>query len=264
MAKVNGHKRSQENLKDLLVELVKTDFKIRYNNSFLGFLWVLIRPFMMFTILYTVFSHFFGGGTGIENYPLYLLLGTITFQFFSEGTINGLHAILGKAGIILKVNFPKEIAVVSSTVIAIINYAINLCIFGVFAIIFKTEANIGSVLYFIFIIAMLYLLILTFGFIISILHVRFRDISPIWELTLQVLFYLTPIIYPMEFLNGWIYNVVALNPLTRIILSARSALIYGEIEFVKTNLIMLAIIIPAFFLSLYVFKKSIKGIAEKL
>ncbi len=256
--------RSNENLKDLLVELVKTDFKIRYNNSFLGFAWVLIRPFMMFLILYTVFSKFFGGNDSISNYPLYLLLGTITFQFFSEGTINGMHSILGKAGIILKVNFPKEIAVVSSTIIAIINYGINLCIFGIFAIVFKTDVTFQSFLYFIFLIFIQYILILTFGFIISILHVRFRDIAPIWELVLQVFFYLTPIIYPIEMLTGTISTVVALNPLTRIILSARSALIYGKIEFVKTNLIMLAIILPAFFISLYFFKKNIKGIAERL
>lgn len=255
--------RTKENLKDLLLELVKTDFKLRYNNSVLGFLWVLIKPFMMFTILYTVFSHFFGTGDGIENYPLYLLLGIIINQFFTEGTINGLYSLVNKSGIILKVNFPKQIAVVGSTVIAIINFIINLLIFGVFSLIFGTHLNLGSVLYFLFVILILYLFILTLAYFLSILYVKFRDLSHIWELALQVLFYLTPIIYPMDFLKGTIYTIVALNPLTRIILSSREALIYGRIEFVKSNLILLGILMPVFFLSRWVFDKNVKKIAEE-
>jgi len=255
--------RSKQNLKDLLIELVKTDFKLRYNNSMLGFLWVLIKPFMIFTILYTVFSHFFGAGNGIENYPLYLLLGIIINQFFTEGTINGLYSLVNKSGIILKVNFPKQIAVIGSTVIAIINFIINLIVFGVFSLIFGTNLNLGSVLYFLFIILILYLFILTLAYFLSILYVKFRDLSHIWELGLQVLFYLTPIIYPMDFLKGTIYHIVAINPLTRIILSSREALIYGRIEFVKSNLILLGILIPAFFLSRWYFEKNVKKIAEE-
>lgn len=254
--------RSKENLKDLLIELVKTDFKLRYNNSVLGFLWVLIKPFMIFTILHTVFSHFFGRGDGIPNYPLYLLLGIIIFQFFTEGTVNGLNSLLNKSGIILKVNFPKQIAVVGSTLIAIINFFINLCVFAVFTIIFGTNATFWSILYFLFIIALLYLLILTFSYFLSILYVRFRDLTHIWELSLQILFYATPIIYPMDFLKGMIYNIVAINPLTRVILSAREALIYGNVQFVKSNLILLAIIVPLFFLSKWYFEKNVVKVAE--
>lgn len=255
--------RSKENLKDLLIELVKTDFKLRYNNSVLGFLWVLIKPFLMFTILYTVFSHFFGRGNGIENYPLYLLLGIIIFQFFSEGTINGLNSLLNKSGIILKVNFPKDIAVIGSTIISIINFAINLIIFIIFSFFFGTEATCLSILYFIFIFFILYLFIITLSFILSVMYVKFRDMSHIWELFLQLLFYATPIIYPMDFLKGFIYGIVAVNPLTRVVLSARAALIYGKVEFLKSNLILLAVLIPLFFISRWFFEKNVKKIAEE-
>jgi len=80
---------------------------------------------------------------------------------------------------------------------------------------------------------------------------------------LQLLFYATPIIYPMSLLSGFAHRLISLNPLTRIILSAREALIFGKVEFVTTNLILISIILPAFFVSIWYFKKNVKSIAEQ-
>ena len=88
------------NDKDLLFEFVKTDFTLRYNNSMLGFLWAVLKPLFMFSVMYLVFS--FLMGDSIKYYSLYLLMGIFMYNFFQEVTTNGLNSLLQKKDIILK------------------------------------------------------------------------------------------------------------------------------------------------------------------
>ena len=119
----------------LLKELVKTDFKLRYQGSVLGYLWAVLRPMMLFAILYIVFAKILKMGGDIPHYPVYLLAGTVLWSFFSECTSQGIQAIVARGDLLRKISFPKWILVVSATVTALINFLINLGVVIIFAIV---------------------------------------------------------------------------------------------------------------------------------
>lgn len=248
------------NKNDLLIELVRTNFKLRYNNSFLGFLWVLLKPFCMFLVLFFIFSYFRGGW--IENYQVYLLLGIILYTFFNEGVVFGMNSILGTAHIILKVNFPREIALTSSVVMAVVNLTINLLILGVFILFNPLHVTLLSIIYFVGVLLVLFLLVYGISFFSSIVLVKLRDLEHITTLIMQLLFYATPIFYPVTILPESVRKVVLLNPLTVIVQAARSALIYGKIEKLPEMGIVLGVSVVLLILGHRYFKRNVKRIAE--
>ena len=119
----------------LLKELTKTDFKLRYQGSVLGYLWALLRPLMMFAILYVVFAKLLRFGGDIPHYPVYLLTGTTLWSFFTECTSQGIQSIIIRGDLLRKISFPKYIVTVSSTLTAVINLLINLVVVIIFALI---------------------------------------------------------------------------------------------------------------------------------
>jgi len=254
-------KREFTNKKDLLIELVKTNFKLRYNNSLLGFIWVLLKPLMTFLVLFIVFSKFKGGW--VENYQMYLLLGIIIYTFVNEGIIYGMNGILQTAHIILKVNFPREIALSSSLIMSIINFVINIFILIIFSIFNPVDSTLLSLLYFLFIIIIIFLFTYGISFFTSIILVKLRDLEHITELVMQLLFYATPIFYPLDSMPESIQKVISLNPLTILIQAARETFIYGNIVNIRSILILFVIAIIIFFAGRIYFKQNIKKIAEK-
>ena len=122
---------SQKN-RILLREMVKTDFKLRYQGSLIGHLWSILKPLMLFTIMYLVFVRFLRFDDGTPHYAIGLLIGMVTWSFFSEATSMGMMSIVSRGDLLRKLNFSKEIIVISSVVGASINYVINLLVVFVF------------------------------------------------------------------------------------------------------------------------------------
>src|SRR5690606_18257006 len=112
----------------LLSELVRTDFKLRYQGSVLGYAWSLLRPLLMFVILYVVFIKFLKIGSDIENYPIYLLLGIVLWSFFQEMTTRSLTSVVERGDLLRKITIPRWIIVFSSSISALINLALNLIV----------------------------------------------------------------------------------------------------------------------------------------
>lgn len=211
----------------LLAELVRTDFKLRYENSALGYLWSVLNPLMMFAVLYVIFTKFLGIGRGVDNFPVYLLTGIVLWRFFTEATNNGLRAIVQRGGLIRKINFPKYIIVISGTISSLINLAINLVIVGVFMLI----SGIGPSWYILLAllpILELYILALGVAFLLSAVNVFLRDIANLWEVVLQAAFYAVPIVYPIGMileqseLGG---KILLMNPVAQVIQDVRYALL---------------------------------------
>src|SRR5664279_3110585 len=119
----------------LLSELVRTDFKLRYQGSVLGYAWSLLRPLLLFVILYTVFVKFLKLGAGVPHYPIYLLLGIVMWNFFVEMTMQSLGSIVGRGDLIRKIRIPRWIIVLSSSISALINLFLNLIVIAVFMVI---------------------------------------------------------------------------------------------------------------------------------
>ncbi len=214
----------------LLKELTKTDFKLRYQGSVLGYLWALLRPLMMFAILYIVFAKLLKIGGDIPHYPVYLLCGTTMWSFFTECTMQGIQAIVNRGDLLRKISFPKYIVVVSSTLTAVINMLINLVVIIIFALINGVTPSFSWLLVIPAIIE-LYLLSLGIAFLLGSINVKYRDITSIWEVLIQALFYAVPIIYPIAMVaetSAVAAKIILLNPIAQAIQDIRFGLITSE------------------------------------
>ncbi len=255
----------------LLRQLVLTDFKLRYQGSLLGYFWSLLRPLALFLILYIVFTKFIPLGKGIENYPIILLLGIVLWTFFSDVTIGSVSAIVGKGDLLRKINFPKYVIVLAVAFSALINLLINLLVVAVFMVINSVDIT-PLVLYLPLFIIELFVFSLALAFFLSAAFVRFRDISYIWEVVMQALFYATPILYPVQMIPEAAAKILMLNPIAQIIQDARYVTTNQTQTTTLTNLYdtrtirivpivitLLVIIIAAIY-----FKKSSKDFAENV
>ena len=208
----------------LLKQLVKTDFKLRYQGSVLGYVWSLLRPLFMFAILYVIFGIFLKAKGNIPHYPVYLLLGIVLWNYFAEVTSGSVAAIVGRGDLLRKINFPKYVIILSGSFSAFINLMLNFVIIGI--VMFITHVSLSwSALIMIPLIAELFVFSIALAFFLSALYVRFRDISYIWEVIMQAAFYATPILYPMSFVPPRVAKYMLLNPMAQIIQDARHVLV---------------------------------------
>ena len=259
----------------LLAELTKTDFKLRYQGSVLGYLWALLRPLMMFAILYFVFSVLLPIGQGDPHYPIYLLIGTSMWSFFTECTMQGIQAIVNRGDLLRKISFPKYIVVVSSTLTAVINMLINLVVIIIFALINGIMPNPMWLLA-IPAIFELYCLSLGIAFLLGSINVKYRDITSIWEVLVQALFYAVPIIYKISMVaegHPSIAKMLLINPIAQCIQDIRFAIIsaVGQVDtawnyinhwYIAIIPVILVIIILT--IGALVFRKKSKFFAEEV
>lgn len=264
-----------KNNRVLLKELTKTDFKLRYQGSVLGYLWALLRPLMMFAILYVVFTNLLKFGEGIDHYPVYLLVGTTLWSFFTECTSQGIQAIIQRGDLIRKICFPKYIVVVSATLTAVINLLINLVVVIIFALINGVTPSWTWLLVPVLIFE-LYLLALGISFLLGAINVKYRDITSIWEVLTQALFYAIPIIYPISMIadksgSATAGKIILLNPIAQIIQDVRYCLVTNNAEttwnyignpFLKAIPVILVIIMIVW--GSWYFRKKSKKFAEEI
>lgn len=212
----------------LLAELVRTDFKLRYQGSILGYAWSLLKPLLLFIILYVVFVYFLKIGKDVPHFPVYLLLGIVLWNFFVEMTSQSLGSIVGRGDLIRKIRIPRWIIVFSSSLSALINLGINLIVVFVFAIVNGVDFSFTALLLPLNI-AEIYFFSLGISLFLAAAYVKFRDISYIWEVILQAGFYATPIIYPLALVtNEFIQKLLLLNPMAHAIQDARFNLVTHE------------------------------------
>ncbi len=253
----------------LLRELVRTDFKVRYQNSILGYVWSLLRPLLLFVILYLVFTKFLKVGDSVPNYPVYLLLGLLFWNFFVEVTMGSVTAIVGKGDLIRKINFPKYVILLSIICSALINFGLT----SIVVVIFMIAGHVGvtwSALWLIPLILELILIALTAGFFLSAAFVKYRDLSFIWEVIIQAAFYITPILYPLSRIPHAFSKFMILNPFAQVIQDSRYVLITHSTETIATIYggdrliwgIPIGLTIILFVLTSIYFKKHSKSFAE--
>ncbi|MCZ8465756.1 ABC transporter permease [Streptococcus uberis] len=255
----------------LLKELVKTDFKLRYQGSAIGYLWSILKPLLMFTIMYLVFIRFLRLGGSVPHFPVALLLANVIWSFFSEATSMGMVSIVTRGDLLRKLNFSKHTIVFSAVLGALINFSINLVVVLIFALI-----NGVSISPFAYMAIPLFieLLILAVGvaLLLSTLFVYYRDLAQVWEVLMQAAMYATPIIYPITFVsdkNPLAAKILMLNPLAQMIQDLRFLLIdrANATIWQMSNhwyYVMIPYLIPFLVLALgiLVFNKNAKKFAE--
>lgn len=228
-------KRLQERYHYALVvfkELVKTNFKLRYQGSYLGVLWSVLQPLMLFAVMYVVFVKFLKFTDGTPTFPISLLCGTCLWQFFTESTSMGMRSIVDRGDLLRKIHFPNYIIVAATTMGSMISLAINLgvvILFGFFAhahYTWRVITVIPSII-------QLYAISLGVALLLGSLYVYFRDIGHIWDVVLQAMFYATPIIYPLSMVQknpefSWAADIMMLMPTTQTIMDIRHNLLSPE------------------------------------
>ena len=212
----------------LLTELVRTDFKLRYQGSAIGYMWSLLRPLLMFAILYVVFAMVFKVGKDIENFPIYLLLGIVLWNFFVEMTQQSLGSIVARGDLIRKIRIPRWLIIVSVSISALINLALNLIIVLILATINHVQFSLSSLFLPLYVVE-IYIFSLGISLILSALYVKYRDIGYIWEVALQAGFYATPILYPLTLITkAWAQKLLMVNPVAQAIQGARNVFVTNQ------------------------------------
>lgn len=252
---------SKANHRDLLVVLIRTNFKLRYNNSILGFLWVLMKPFLYFLMLFVVFTAFRGGEISAQ-YGANLLLGIIIYTLVNEGVIFGMHSLTDLAGVILKVNFPRQVAVTSAVFMAVTNFAFNMIILFVLATVGRFYPTLEGFVYFAFILAVVIFSLYSISLFSSILLIKVRDLNHIMELVMQLIFWGSAVFYSIDDMGGTFGQIIRLNPLALVIDASRKALLLGEIVHLNAMLTIAIVSFILYFTGNIFFKKNIKRIAE--
>ncbi len=256
----------------LSVTLAVLEFKLRFFGSVLGYLWQLMRPLLLFGVLYAVFTQFVKLGAGIDFYPAILLTGIVLFTFFADATSGSVTAVLDRENLVRKIEFPRLVVPLAVILIAYFNLILNLMAVLVFVLATGVDVRAEWLA--------LPLLLLPLGLIagghamlLSALYVRFRDVQPIWEVVLQVAFYGSPILYVLDQLPSeqLKHLVIWFNPLATILVQSRHTLIDESAPnswdaaggFVYL-LIPGTIVVGLFVLGFWVFNREAPRIAEEL
>ncbi|MCX6276703.1 MAG: ABC transporter permease [Bacteroidetes bacterium] len=254
--------KKQLHYRETIWMLAKTDLKMRYQGSWLGAIWVFLKPFCLFLILNFVFSNLFFKHN--PTYTIRLLVGLILWFFFAESTTVGMNSLLSKMDILKKIYIPKWIIIISATVHSALAFCFNLVILFLFLIAYHIFPNVLHLFLFLVYILLIYGISLTYSFFAAPLIVRFRDLNQIWEVLLQVLFYASPIIYPITAVPPNVQTLLYINPMTLLIEHSKVVLIDNGIARFDHLLIFIAIFIPCFLGSLWYLKSASKNLIENM
>jgi ABC-2 type transport system permease protein len=255
---------------ELALVLAITEFKLRYFGSALGYLWSLMRPLLLFGVLYFVFTRVVRFGAGVPYYPIYLLMAVVLWTYFSEVVVQSVRCLVNRERLIRKIRFPRMVVPLSVALTAVFNLGMNLLALFAFVLAAGIEPRLAW-LELPLLLAVLIALATGVAMLVSALFVRFRDIEPISQVALQLLFYGSPVIYVITQLPDSVERVMAASPIAAVITQMRYALIdpaaptaaqvLGGPEFA---LIPLAIAAAVFACGLWVFNREAPHIAENL
>lgn len=254
----------------LTVTLAVTDFKLRFFGSALGYVWTLMKPLLLFGVLYFVFTEVVRFGDEVQHYPVYLLASIVLFTFFSETTGRGVTSLIERENLLRKVRFPRLAIPLAVALHALFNLGLNLIVVFVFVLASGIEPRL-SWLELVPLIALLVMFSTGVTMLLSALYVRYRDMQPIWEVALQMLFYASPVIYVVATLPDNIEREAMASPLAAILTQMRHALIDPNAPTAAEAIggtarlaIPLLVVVVVFVLGAWVFSREAPRIAEHL
>lgn len=244
------HKLKQHRF--LFEELVKRDFKKKYTRTVLGMGWSMLSPLLTLLVMWVVFSHFFGRNT--PHYTTYLFCGNLVFSFFNESTSQGMHSLVGNAGIFTKVNVPKYLFLFSRNIQCLINFGLTLIIFAIFCVIDHITFT-WRFIYLIYPIALLVLFNIGMGLILSALFVFFRDIQYLWSVFIQLLMYMSAIFYTIDSFSLKVRCLYLLNPVYVFIRYFRKIVIDMQVPSIWMHLLLLAYTLIALGIGCFIYRR---------
>lgn len=247
--------------RELIRNLVVSDLKVKYKSSILGFGWSILNPLLMMIVLVFVFSHMLR--MDVENFSVFLLCGLTSWRFFANGTTSSLWSIIGKAHIVKKIYFPREILVLSVVLSSMVSIILEFMVFFVLLVIIMGEIH-STLLIFPIILLLQFILVFGVGLFLAILTVFFRDLTQIWEIVLQAGFFLTPIIYSVSMIPENYLGYYLLNPMTRLMGMYRDIFMYGVIPSFYDFTIVAVICLSILLVGYMFFKKFEPRVGEEV
>ena len=237
----------------LLKQLVLRDFKTKYKRSVLGMFWSLLNPLLMMLVQYIVFSQLFR--FEIPNYPVYLLSGTVFFNYMSDATSQSMMCIVQNASLINKVYVPKYIYPFSRVLSCGINFLLSLVALYIVILITGMSITVNHI-FLIYGMLCTFVFVLGVSFFLSSLMVFFRDTQFLYGIFLQMWIYLTPLFYPESILPQWVMRIVELNPMYHFIRFIRIIIMNGVLPELKAWIFCAIFAVVPFVFGYYVFKKT--------
>jgi ABC-2 type transport system permease protein len=183
-----------------------------------------VRPFAFFGVVYVVFTQIAKVGEDVENYGVYILFGMVLFQFFGEITGSCLSSLTTRESLLRKMRFPRIVIPLASALTALLNLGMTLVAVFVFTLASGVSPR-WSWLQLVPIVVLLAALGLGVGMLLSVLYVRFRDVLPIWEVTTQILFYASPVLYVATMVPGGWQHAYLANPIAALLTQVRHAVV---------------------------------------
>lgn len=239
----------------ILSSLVSKDFKLKYRRSFLGIAWSVLNPLLMMCVLSVVFSYMFRWD--IENYPVYLILGTILFNFMSAATSTGMTSIIDSAALIKKIRINKIVFPLEKVVFELVNFAVSLIAVVIVMAWFRI-APTPDLLLLPLLLAYVAIFSLGLSLLLSALAVFFRDVIHLWGVVITAWTYATPIFYPVSLLDPTLQTIMDFNPMFHYVTYFRDIAMYGTTPGLGENLLCLGMAVATLVIGFLVFKKSQK------
>jgi ABC-2 type transport system permease protein len=263
----------------LTLNIARNEWKLRFFGSVLGYLWQLVRPLLLFGVLYVFFTKIadvtkHAVGPGEQDYGAQLLGSIVLFTFFAEATGRSVRSVLDRENLVRKIQFPRMVIPLSVVLLALFNLSLNLIVVLIFAL----AEGVRPMLTWLelpLIVLMLAVLSTGLAMLLSSLFVYFRDIEPIWEVVTQVLFYSAPVIVPFyqvqKYLSPTLVHLYLLNPVSAALQQFRHAIITHDTPSVGqalgSNVALLgplAVVGVIFVLGFVVFNRTAPYVAENL
>jgi ABC-type polysaccharide/polyol phosphate export permease len=216
--------------RDLLIQLVIRDLRVRYKNSILGFFWSLVNPLLQVATITIIVKYVMR--LGIPNYSAYLLVAFLPWTFFQMALMDASQSVLMHHDLLKKVYFPREVLPLSTVIANLIHFLLSICVFFAYLLILGTPITIGWLMLPVLILIE-FLLVCGIALFISCLNVFYEDIKYIVSVLLNIFFYLTPIMYLSEMVHKGLtaigyekwFILYQLNPLNAIIIAFRKLLL---------------------------------------
>jgi ABC-2 type transport system permease protein len=250
--------------------LAVIEWKVRFYGSVLGYVWQLARPFAFFGVIYVVFTQIVDLGSDVKNYGVYILFALVLFNFFAEVTNACVRSLLTRENLLRKISFPRLAIPISVTLTGLFNLGGTLVAVFIFAAVSGVYPDF-SWLQLLPLVFLLAVLASGVGMLLSVLFVRYRDVEPIWEVTTQILFYATPVLYVTTLVDPCCRQEYALQPLASIMVQMRHAVVDGTAPDLAAALghgylilVPVTVIAGAFALGLWAFNREAPRIAEYL
>jgi lipopolysaccharide transport system permease protein len=210
----------------LIFSIAISDLKLRYKNSFLGFVWTFIQPLLFLGVFYVVFGTFLG--SKIPYFPLYLLIGLILWNSFSRTTTSSMMSFVSMRDLLTKLYFPREILPIAGNITSFIMMLFDLCAFAVFVVLFSFVPP-WTIIYFPILLVLLFILTLGLSFMLSVANVYFRDLEHIWGIAVQAGMFLAPVFLSMQVYPPPLRHILVFNPMTLMLDMTHNIVIYGHL-----------------------------------